>query len=62
MHKCKCIKRFNDTGVFFIENSFYDYEYIPPMANYPPSYRVYYDFSVFRGFSLIEFKKYFQKY
>lgn len=62
MYKCKCIKQFDDIKVKFSENNFYDFEYIPPMAQYPPSYRVYHDFSLFRSFTLIEFKQYFQKY
>jgi hypothetical protein len=62
MYKCKCIKRFNDPQVNFTENLFYDFEYIPTMAQYPPSYRVYHDFRSYHSFSLIEFKQYFQKY
>jgi hypothetical protein len=62
MYKCKCIKKFDDVRVKFNENYFYEFEYIPPMAQYPPSYRVYNDLSCFRSFTLIEFKQYFQKY
>lgn len=62
MYKCKCIKEFDDVKLKFNANNFYSFEYIPPMAQYPPSYRVYHDFSSFRSFSLIEFKQYFQKY
>jgi hypothetical protein len=63
MYKCKCIKKFDDPQVKFHENYFYDFEYIPTMAEYPPSYRVYHDdLSRFRSFTLIEFKQYFQKY
>jgi len=62
MDKCKCIKQFNDTMVSFSENYFYDYDYIPTVANYPPTYRVYDNLSAFRKFSLIEFKQYFKRY
>ena len=46
----------------FNENLFYEFEYIPTMAQYPASYRVYNTVQVFRSFSIIEFKQYFQKY
>jgi hypothetical protein len=62
MYKCKCIKRFDDLNVEFNENIFYDFEYVPTIAMYPPSYRVYHDLSRFRSFTLNEFKLYFQKY
>jgi hypothetical protein len=62
MDKCKCIKKFDDTIVTFSENYFYDYDYIPTVANYPATYRVYHDLKAFRKFSLIEFKQYFKKY
>jgi hypothetical protein len=62
MYKCKCIKKFDDVKVNFNENNFYDFEYIPPMAQHPPAYRVYHDYSCFRSFTLLEFKQYFQKY
>lgn len=62
MYKCKCIKKYDDIKVKFDTNSFYEFEYIPPMAQYPPSYRVYHDLKSFRSFSLNEFKQYFQKY
>lgn len=62
MYKCKCIKRFDDLKVKFDENYFYDFEYVPTIAMYPPSYRVYHDLSCFRSFTLNEFKQYFQKY
>ncbi|HEX2396411.1 MAG TPA: hypothetical protein VHI78_13775 [Bacteroidales bacterium] len=62
MYKCKCIKEFDDIKVKFNTNNFYEFEYIPPMAQYPPSYRVYHDLSSFRSFSLNEFRLYFQKY
>jgi hypothetical protein len=62
MDKCKCIKQFNDTKVSFSENYFYDFDYIPNVANYPATYRVYHDLTAFRKFSLIEFKEYFKKY
>lgn len=62
MYKCKCIKKFNDINMNFNENLFYEFEYIPTMAQYPASYRVYHDMQGFRNFSIIEFKQYFQKY
>jgi hypothetical protein len=62
MYKCKCIKQFEDLQIRFNENNFYDFEYTPTMADYPPSYRVYHDICQYRRFSLIEFKQYFQKY
>jgi len=62
MDKCKCIKKFDDPQVSFSENYFYDYDYIPNVANYPATYRVYHDLKAFRKFSLIEFKQYFKKY
>lgn len=62
MYKCKCIKKFNDSKMDFNENLFYEFEYIPTMAQYPASYRVYNTVQVFRSFSIIEFKQYFQKY
>jgi hypothetical protein len=62
MYKCKCIKKFKDPMVDFTENYFYEFEYIPTMAQYPPSYRVYTEVRGFRHFTLIEFKQYFQKY
>jgi hypothetical protein len=62
MDKCKCIKQFNDKMVSFSENYFYDYDYIPTVADYPATYRVYNDLKSFRRFSLIEFKQYFKRY
>jgi hypothetical protein len=62
MDKCKCIKQFDDTHVSFAENLFYDYDYIPTVANYSANYRVYDNLMSFRKFSLIEFKQYFKRY
>jgi len=62
MDKCKCIKQFDDTLVSFSENYFYDFDYIPTVANYSATYRVYNNLKSFRRFSLIEFKQYFKKY
>ena len=62
MYKCKCIKKYDDPRFKFSENFFYDFEYVPTMAEYPPAYRVYHDLGCFRNFTLIEFKQYFQKY
>ena len=62
MDKCKCIKQFDDKKISFCENYFYDYDYIPTVADHSAAYRVYNNMKSFRNFSLVEFKHYFKIY
>ncbi len=65
MNKCKCIKLpepVNGNARFKI-NSYYEFDYIPPVKDNPSFFRVFsLEESLSQNFNLRDFKEYFKKY
>jgi hypothetical protein len=61
MSLCKCIQNFiKDEIPLFVEEKFYEYDYVPSIGERLSIYRVYGDNDRFHNFSTIDFSKYFK--